>query len=318
MILVHFNISCNIRGTVMLSKNKVKTAVLVLSVVPFLFSGCAFGGNRVFGTKYDSYKKAGQYQVGSFDYSVEGIESIDIDWIAGEVILKETKSSSLKVRENSESLSNSEQVHYLIDGNTLMIKYCESGYIGNIDTKYKNLTVEIPAGISITINSVSADIEAEKLTQNEIKAENVSGSIKIGSLKASDAHIDSVSGNINIENSYAENTLKFYSVSGKISVAKINSPEIDIESVSGDITAEMTNSAKARITTVSASIDLTIPKSSGTEIDFSTTSGKLSTKLDNTNKNNLYTFAAEKPTDDTDVKPSRITVDTVSGDLTVK
>lgn len=302
----------------MLSKNKVKTAVLMLSVVPLIFTGCAFGGNRVFGTKYDSYKKAGHYQVGSFDYRVGGIENIDIDWIAGEVILNETKSSSLKVRENSESLPNSEQVHYLIDGNTLMIKYCESGYSGNIDPKYKNLTVEIPAGISITINSVSADVEAEKLTQNEIKAKNVSGRIEIGSLKAFDADIESVSGNINIESSSAENTLKFYSVSGEISAANINSPDIDIESVSGDITAEMTYSAKVRITTVSASVDLTIPKSNGAEINFTTTSGKLSTKLDNTKKNNVYTFAAEKTPDDPEGKASRITVDTVSGDLTVK
>lgn len=243
-----------------------KLCVLLAALMGLtLLSGCHISINGE-GT-FETYKNSEKYQAGNFTYETAGIREVEIHWVSGQVEIRQEAGERLSVSEEADNLKEEQQLHYLLDGDTLIIRYCRSGYIGRINGKAKKLNVAIPEGVNLTVKTVSSDVYADSLVLEELEVETVSGETEIGSLSAQTLRIDTVSGDVSVrledceeanlesvsgelELSFAEElglTVEFSSVSGELETAReylvrnkksifgAGGCEVDAETVSGDL-----------------------------------------------------------------------------------
>lgn len=256
-----------------------------------LFGLTAFAGCSVDVTKYNRYDNADKYTAGSFTYAATGITDIDIDWVVGSVTLVQSDNAELSVSESGASLSEDEKVHYWIDRGTLNIKFCKSGWKGNLDDKEKNLTVEIPQGVDLDVDNVSGKIVAENVSVGELSVENVSGNVTLGNVIARELSVENVSGGIQI-NGLTAGDISIDGVSGSIELSELSAPKAEIETVSGKIT-------------------LTLAPSQGANVSFDSASGKLKSEKKYSKNGDNYSFAGEG-----DIL--QVEAETSSGDFIVK
>ena len=202
-----------------------------------ILSLSAFGGCTVMG-RYERYENAAFYTAGSFTYNAEDVKAVEIDWVNGSVEIVQTDSAELSVTEDSIKDIHKTFHHYL-DGTTLKIKFCESGAKTNVEGKYKNLRVEIPASIHLEIESVSAPITIGEATLSSLSVETVSG---------------------------------------KLTAENVHTSRLEIDSVSADIELGLSAQTIAEIETVSGDITLSLLKNMGATIVFETLSGKFATE----------------------------------------
>lgn len=259
------------------------SAVLIFASL-ISFSSCFYlNSGSPNSINYVRYDDAEKYSIGNFSYSGDGIEKIEIDWVSGEINVIQTGESVFSVFESGEDLEKSQQLHYMSDGKTLMIKYCKSHYSGIIDPEQKKLNIEIPKGIDLEINAVSADIFSGMLELNDISLSTVSGKSNLTKAYADELQISSVSGDIFVSYAMAHEDISLESVSGKITVEHADAKEIDVESVSGNVGLGISDVKDASIDTTSGNIELTLIGDCGITLDYSTTSGKFSADGDYSN-----------------------------------
>ena len=72
------------------------------------------------------YADADKYTAGECTYDAESVKRIELDWAAGGVTLVNGEGTLKASESGGETLSQSERMHWRIDGTTLYIKYCES------------------------------------------------------------------------------------------------------------------------------------------------------------------------------------------------
>lgn len=154
-----------------------------------------------------------------------------------------------------------------------------------------DLTVRVPKGSDLAIETVSAWIDVEGV-EGEVDAAAVSGDVRVTGKPRSahvksvsgdafvnatttDMHVETVSGEIEAEGFTGE--AEFATVSGDIIV---RSPRVDaatITSVSGDVSfeAEAIGDGRFEFESHSGSIELTLPKDLSAELDLSTFSGDI-------------------------------------------
>lgn len=297
---------------------KIKTAIIlaVVTVLSF-FASCNHTDNSVFGLKYpDEYK----YSVGNFTYGT-GVKFIDINWVKGSITITKTENETFSVYETSDETADELKMRYLIDGEKLTIQFWKSGCTGTVDSKYKNLTVEVPYGIGLDVDSVSADVSIDeynngtlnvntttgsvyvkKAVTEDLVLNTVSGNVTVGEASANRIKIDSTSGNVSVSAKSCE-TAKISTVSGKIDIIKSSVKEIKTDNSSGNVYIDVTSCEKIDVDTVSGTAEIKL-NGAGASVKFDTLSGKYY------QSDGKYEFGnAEKVV---------ITVNTVSGDLKIE
>lgn len=135
----------------------------------------------------------------------------------------------------------------------------------------------------LMIDTISSSIElADRLSFNNVKIENVSGSIdsdievkdtaaysstsgslNIFNLDCKNLDISSISGSIKVKNVVSSASMIIETTSGSINLEKVDSPSIEISSVSGSINGTILSSKQYEVSTVSGSISL--PQNKGDE-----------------------------------------------------
>lgn len=218
---------------------------------------------------YKFYKNAKAYQEGSFSYqAIDVYSEISINWIAGKITLVESENDVLNVIENSSGLNKSEQVHYLIEQGKLTMHYAKSGYFGRIDDQYKELLIEVPKGIVISIHTISANIDCERLESSKLDVDSVSAYVNIDFLKANRLDISTISGNITIHN--------------------LDTTSFDIDTVSGQVRLGIRTKLTGEIDTISGNIHLHIQEDLGFKVEFDSISGEFNSTLPYTSNGNIY------------------------------
>ena len=101
----------------------------------------------------------------------------------------------------------------------------------SIDATRKSLLVQLPVGIELEVNTVSADVGAAELKIQTLEADLTSGSLSVDALTAHDADLETVSGNIDLDNT---------APAGGAEVCRI-----DAESVSGGLTVRSVSALPA-------------------------------------------------------------------------
>lgn len=181
----------------------------------------------------------------SMDAAADGIVSITN--VAGSVDVQGWSRNQVEI--TGELGSDIEELIFERDGDEIEIK---------VKTKRRNshdidaeLIVKVPAGSSLEISTVSADIDVAELT-GEQSLESVSGDIAT-QVHAADIEVSSVSGDLEVEGDDQSTRSRFSSVSGDIDTENL-AGEIWAESVSGDLVAVNGVFERASLGTVNGDI----------------------------------------------------------------
>lgn len=321
-----------------------KLLLLFSTVVALLLCACS-GLNGFIGYTYDD---PDNYTVGNA-VVLETIKEVDIDWINGEVILLPADGNDISFREEANrDLDDDEVIRWVVDGNTLKIKYMASG-IRTVENLTKELTVYLPKDVydSIEISTVSAEITVTDVACDEFEADTTSGSISAAELSATEIDVSTISGTVSlsvsekdadsIELDSTSGDLNLYisscrrlvanTVSGKIHVtADGNLYEADLDTTSGEIIcqggkivytstvsgliqlAPSESYEKCEADSTSGDVILYLSDNVGFELNFDSVSGDYSSELPLTKDGGKLVYDNEN---------AKIEVDTVSGDLSI-
>lgn len=206
--------------------------VLVAISVPGIFSFNTY-----------NYDKANRYTAGGCEIESR-VEAIDISWIAGkvniachdgdEIILSETASRKLKT---------AEKVHWMLDGDTLYVKYVRAGkgYSNRLD---KELTLLLPEKLQLDqmqISVVSANVEAELPEAEVVNMNSVSGEVEMSLQQTKNVQVDTVSGDVQLFCAAAPENIRADGVSADMTVQLPENAGFaaELDSVSGRISGQL-------------------------------------------------------------------------------
>ena len=140
-----------------------------------------------------------------------------------------------------------------------------------------DLTVRIPRGSSVRVNTVSADIEVSGV-EGEQRLEAVSGDI-LTEVAGADIDVDSVSGDIEVRGSRQAMRTRVNTVSGDFDSTNL-AGEISAESVSGDLTVDSGRFERASLHTVNGDIEFRAALHGATRMDVETINGEVDIVFD--------------------------------------
>ena len=298
-----------------------------------------FGGYR--------YANGAQYAVGDFEYAADAVSRVCIHWTSGTVELVRGEGETLSVSESGALLTDRQKLHWRIADGALHIEFAASGYVGRFPLGAKQLRVELPDGVELEVETVSApmhmgaltldtvklgttsgSVQIEKLTAEKLKLGSVSGAIQLGSVetrekleigttsgavKAESLHaaklkISTVSGKIELDEAATADDCEFSTTSGAIGASRLECAEVEAKTVSGSVALGLAVCADAEVKTTSGKVRLTLLDGLGATVDYDTTSGKFDC--------GDYRVSGGKPTFGDGA--CRVEVKTVSGGLIVE
>lgn len=245
----------------------------VAAACVFGFSGGSFSNGTVL-----TYEHAELYNIGGSEISAEEINAVEVEWVSGNINIQPCEANTISFSEELQS-DRSALLRWRIEGGTLKIKFCESGFSSSINTNGKDLTVYIPQDKVLTkleIDNVSGEAYINAVSAGKLVCDTVSGDCEIyGAFNSVD--IDSVSADVSFKTEAAPTQLNIDTISGKSTVilpADISGFTLDYETVSGRInTSAFTESEKNF-----RGEGYTTYGTGGTSIDFESISGDFTVK----------------------------------------
>ena len=238
------------------------------------------------------------------DFDADEIDSINIDWLGGQVIFKRGEGESIHISEIDSYPGENLEFRYRLYDGMLDIKFSRPLSVWRFfkSVNYtKTITITLPESKinieKIKVNTVSANVTVEWFGDDSLASylniKSVSGNVKINSQKElHDLDVYTVSGNITVDRLGGLDNCNLQTMSGKISLIDCTvrdnmlltsvSGEIDVrgclaeyfeaDSTSGSIGfSGVADEIDCR--TVSGEINIDIPSAS--EIIAKTTSGKV-------------------------------------------
>ena len=241
------------------------------------------------------YSNADKYTAGNFTYESDKVEKVEIEWAAGGIKLVNGKGTLSVTESGADELSEDEQMHWWLDGKTLKIKFCKSGYKYSLNKAFNNkkeLTVELPEYVDLDIDVASGKVSAENmLNLGKFELDTASGGTDIKALSAKEVKVDSASGGMAFGSVTVSAAFKVNSASGGLTVDSISAGEIDIDSASGGITIGIGTVEKVKLDSTSGSIRLTLlDKTAGATVRFSAVSGSFNSALSVVNSGEVMTY----------------------------
>lgn len=224
----------------------------------------------------------------SFDASE--VKKLHIEWVSGNVTLKTADQHNVTFRVDGDSAL---PFSYQLSGNELDLRYPADNALWKPAWGSKNLTVTVPQSWyarETNIDVVSAVVEVDGLSTEELKLDTTSGPINASGLCCDQIVASTVSGNVSLEGTAEE--LKLDTTSGRCQ-AELDERvrEIELDSVSGEL-------------------ELILPESLGFEAEVDTVSGSFRSDIPTTaSSKGIYTCGNGE---------CGISVDTVSGSISIQ
>ncbi len=258
------------------------------------------------------YTNADKYTAGNFTYESDKVTKVDIEWASGSITLKNGKGTLTVSESGADSLTEEEQMHWWIDGTTLRIKFCKSGYkLPVTKQNKKELTIELPDFVDLDIDVASGKVSAESmLNLGKLKLDTASGGTDIRALSAKEVKVNSASGGTAFGNVSVTEAFKVDTASGGLTVDRISAEEIEVDSASGGITIGVDTVEKINIDSVSGGIrlKLNLPER-GAMVRCEKVSGSLNVKLPYEKDGEAYRIG---------LGATEIRIDVVSGGITIE
>lgn len=300
---------------------KIIAAIAALLALAMMLASCNLFINN--DLHMEIYANEDKYSIGDFEYDAENIKAVDIEWIFGDItIVSGATSGKLSVKEDADGVDEDLKMRCRVDGDTLRVKFCKSGFRSKMTSgAEKNVTIEIPDGVSLVVDAVSSDVLIgdggatpfsflKTFSFTKIDINTVSGKIAIESSSVLGKHafycenvkLSTVSGSITAEGFINDNVLKTED-DGKMKFSLIAS------TVSGDVSVAGSFFNEYNISTVSGNVHFGAYYG---DLTFDTVSGKLKTSRPHTTDGNKHTFDFENIRIYNDAK-----ISTVSGNLII-
>ena len=210
-------------------------------------------------------------QVHENTFNFRDIDSLEVDWIAGDITIIPADTNEISV---TEELSADQKSMVLKQGGSaLYVEYCEDDFAFSLgSTGSKNLNITVPREWlcqELEINAASANLRAESLVIQKVRASTASGTLRFENCAVDTIKMDTASGDLDF--SGALNELKFDSASAHANLILTNHPKsIKLDSLSGDL-------------------DLTLPKGCGFTLDKDSLSGSCIIEQDTTDRDGKLT-----------------------------
>ena len=237
------------------------------SIMPFSFN---IGGFEAL---------AGPYEIaGSYTIDANGLDSINVDWIAGGITIKPHDGDNILITEYAQrELRDDEKLVTGSAGGTLTIMYRKNTTVNIINMPTKKLDVLVPRGLSenmsrLAVESVSGSIDAEYFQAENIKLNTISGGITLSNSVANELKLDTTSGRVTVTYVQAED-IEVDSISGSIHVSDSSARAIDCDTTSGSVRVSG-GFGKAKLNSISGRIELDNTEQRST-VDADSTSGSV-------------------------------------------
>ena len=219
-------------------------AVLIAGVIAAV--GRPTAGFSINGVSIDdsvseiSYPDGEMFTPGEVEIS-EPVRNLDIGWISGNIKIAYHSNPTVTVTERSELvISEKDRMHWRLDGDTLRVRYAESGTRTSLILK-KELTITLPEGTSLNtalFESTSGNLEIPSLRADKVTANVKSGDID-ASVAAKQMTVLSISGDVRLQLEEKADDLSVVSASGDVRVEGEEAERIQISTASGDIDTTM-------------------------------------------------------------------------------
>lgn len=229
-------------------------------------------------------------------FSASEISELEIDWVAGEILIQPGDSDQITVREDNVSEAKYAMVLQQ-RGEKLKIVFCEEG-VGNFigfntsNELIKDLTITVPKDWvceSLDIECASATVEVNDMVIREVDFDGASGACEFENCTVDEIDIDTASGDIRFIGSL--DILNFDAASASVYAVLSNTPSrLDMDSMSGDL-------------------DITLPGDAGFTLAMDGMSMDFSSDFETTLKNNNHVCGDGR---------CRINIDAMSGDVTIR
>lgn len=240
---------------------KKRILVLILLILAVLLYACSKQDFSIVSSAY-TYSDAKRYTAGGGKVTGD-VEKIDISWIDGKVEIAYHDGDDIVISENEDNLETDKQLHWLVDGDTLYVKYAASGF-KTMKNLNKALSVKLPKGIKlddVVMNTVSSNVQMRELAVKKINIETVSGDVEGMLTQADDVRIHTVSGSVSMTAKQVE-AVTVSTVSGKAAFRfETAAKKMNFDSVSGDVTIYLPEDAGfyAKMDSVSGDVGGNLP-----------------------------------------------------------
>jgi DUF4097 and DUF4098 domain-containing protein YvlB len=198
---------------------------------------------------------------------------VDIEVLSGKVTIQAGSGGLVEVTGTLGDGVEELEIDADEDGVSIEVEYDEE-YHGRQEVS-TDLLVKVPAGVSLSVETVSASILVSGVT-GEMDLESVSGTIEVSGMPAG-LDVETVSGNISIESAPPESDIA--SVSGKIDIQAAGGL-IDVENVSGKIMIHGGVIDGGDLESVSGDITCHAMPGPGNDLDIETMDGTITLLVD--------------------------------------
>lgn len=286
---------------------------LLSALCAALLAGCGLSAGTPSGLSDFRYDDADRYTAGGASLTA-AVEKVEVDWLSGSVRVVSRPGNTVEFEEAANrALDDNICLYYWLDGATLRIRFCRDGR-WDLSGLEKDLTLYLPEGLALKeleVDSVSARIEADCVSAEELKLDSVSGAIRVSDCAVTgEAGLATVSGGIAAGLLGPLEELKVNTVSGEVAVSAGEVGSVRGDATSGSVSLTLAAAPRRlEVDTVSGSVELYLPEDAGFTLRFDTVSGELSSDLPCRPDGKEYVCGSGA---------GDYTVDTTSGNLAIR
>ncbi len=280
-------------------------AVSLLAATTVGFFGCDEIEN------YEQYANASLYSVGSASFTAEQVKKIEVDWVEGSIEIAQS-SDTVSVVEDEGVSTEAERMRYYLDGDVLKIKYCQSGFRGDIRAENKNLRISLPKTTSLDVDSTTAVVTVDAIELPKFCMQSVSGNLTVQRLLCAEMELETVSGTTTVGELVAE-SFSLETVSGNFSAERLSVDFLDAETVSARLAFGVQKALTAEIESTSGDIVFVLSEKLGATIRLETATGKFNCEKEYVQTGGRYDVAGAEGSLKCD-----LVVDVFSGNLYIR
>lgn len=202
---------------------------------------------------------------------------VEIDNLKGRIEVRTWNEPRIQIRGTLGKGTEGLEVEGTESSLRVRVKYPESsgwfGGWGSGSAQSSELLVTLPPGVSLGVDSVSAEIDIDGVAGRTLSIDSVSGDLVVRS-DAADINIDSVSGDLRMQSRSPE--VNIDNVSGEIELLGNYGGRIRIDSVSGSVRIDSDGAARTlQVGVVSGDISVRTALQPGARLEAESLSGDL-------------------------------------------
>lgn len=258
----------------------------VAAAMLICLSGCTMKLNY-------NYDNADKYIPGDRQIT-EKIKNIDVDYMAGNVTVKNDKTNTVTVKETSRTeIDDKLKVHTWVDGSTLYVKCCAAGKGLTIKDLEKSLEITVPADLKLS----------------DLSIDDSAGDVYVD-CSANDCDIDASAGKVTVIQHGESNEISIDDSAGDVDVTAETVKKLSIDMSAGSLKLSADKAPEeSEIDVSSGNIDLSLPETIDLTLGVDISAGEFNSEIPFAKKGDNYVFGNGT---------NKMDIDASAGDVNIK